>query len=105
MKILKIRFESKSPHTTNWLRIDHPEGLSLQPLEGDINAIGWVRSPIAPSPLNGVETVSFNRGGGGPFGGWTDHERPKIMLQIRRVLAKHGFTAIPVVKLTMADCI
>lgn len=123
MSAVDLWFETKEIDcTTNWLVIEHEEGKPPAELLADLAGIGWNTdgmrtAPPAPPILYDddgsfvgidhkapkVEEIHLLKRGTALFTGWTPNEKRINMADVRKVLRRHGFTRVPVNKLTLAD--
>lgn len=106
MSHVALAFESKAPHTTPWLVIEHPVDEAPTALLETLEAIGWKSDglPGVP-PLDGIEETKLRKVGTDLFGGWNESEKRANMTQVRTTLRKHGFTRVPWTKLSWHDLI
>lgn len=108
MVTVTVAFESKAPHTTPWLSIEHPVGEEPEELLAKLAELGWkpsVRLQFAP-PIEGrQERIVEPPPGTGLFTTWTDEEAKKHMPAVRRLLRRYGFDRVPWNRLELADLI
>ena len=109
MEGVTLAFESKAPHTTPWLSVEHPRDESPEELIGQLAEIGW-RPSIAlafspPTDDGHVEQCVEPPDGSGPSGSWTQEEAKKYMPEVRRLLRRHGFDRVPWNRLDLTDLI
>lgn len=99
-------FGSRSPYTTNWLELEYLEAEPPTELLAALAAIGWTQGPFPQlPPLNGVCHVELSKPGSDLFQCWTAAEERANMSQVRRLLRRFGFMAVPIHKYTMAELI
>lgn len=109
MSGVTVAFESKAPHTTPWLSIEHPVGDPPEELFANLCELGWKRSMqigFLPQGVEDmVEQIMESPEGTGLFKAWTPEEARKHMPAARRLLRRHGFDRVPWNRLELADLI
>jgi hypothetical protein len=102
-----LAFESKAPHTTPWLLVEHAEGDPPYQLFAALAQLGWTENEKADlPPFDGIQEVYLEAPKGSAlFGGWEEAEARKHMPAVRRLLRKHGFDRVPWNRLELADLI
>lgn len=105
MKGVSVAFNSKAPHTTPWLSIEHPVDAVPEDLFSALAQIGWAEDGLRGAPpLDGMqEIILVAPKGSSLFGGWTDEERRRNMPIVREVLRKFGITGVPWYRLSLED--
>lgn len=102
---LGLSFGSKDEGKTCWLCITHKvDDHAVETLLADLETIGWKQNKYSKAPpIDDVaETIVFKRGTG-LFGNWSPEERRAYMSEVRAVLRRHGYTHVPVNRLTWQD--
>lgn len=106
MAPITIAFQSKEPHTTPWLSIEHDvDDEDVTELVAELGELGWKEDGMLRAPAIGgrKETVLDAPEGEALFGGWTPAEAKKHMPPVRRLLRRHGFDRVPWNRLTLVD--
>lgn len=106
MAPITISFNSKEPHTTPWLSIEHDvDDEDVTELVDELGELGWKEDGMLRAPAFGgrKETVLNAPEGNALFGGWTSREAKANMPPVRRLLRRHGFDRVPWNRLTLVD--
>lgn len=100
-----VAFKSKHPYRTNWLSLSYPVDQFPNDLVAALAVAGWTATPAmrqAP-PFGGRQELELGATGTSIFNSWTDDERKRYMAAARKVLRQHGYTRVPIFRLTLAD--
>lgn len=89
------RWESKYPHTTRTLVIEHPAGQPPKALLEGLASVQFKQWFANIPPLDGVQQVYLDRRGNGLFGGWALSEAAAFMADARTWLRAYGITRVP----------
>ena len=106
MSGVTLAFESKAPHRTPWLSVEHPVNDVPSGLFDALDELGWKEDErmMRVPPLDGIQEVQIiPPRGTGLFGEWTDGEARHFMPEVRRLLRKQGFDRVPWNRLTLAE--
>lgn len=104
------RLLAKAPYRTWALEITAPVAYTLptheewlRQLHRALADVGFAQSEIVPPPVGGRRELHFYRPGTDLFGAWTPEERRPFLRDVRGVLKRFGFTAVPQVRLHLHD--
>lgn len=101
-----LAYVSKAPHKTWWLMLAFHETDKPDRLLADLTKAGWTESNYAgASACNGVLMTNINCPGTDLFQGWLPKERESALSKCRKVLDRHGHSAVPYHKLELSDCL
>jgi hypothetical protein len=100
-----IAFESKAPHTTPWLSIEHDVDNEPAEMLAELAELGWKEDGMPRAPaLGGRKEIVLNAPEGNAlFGGWTMREAKANMPPVRRLLRRYGYDSVPWNRLELAD--
>ena len=110
-----LTFASKVPYTTNWLEVEAPADAEPTAMYAELAAAGWVeqRPGLPPHMAYDQETFkplgyqvverTFFCPGSDHFQLWKKDEAKKFMAAARAILARYGFTRVPVWRKTLQD--
>jgi len=98
-------FQSKD-RGTNWISISYEVGdEATEALIADLKAAGWGSQFRDAPPIQNIAETNLTKAGSGLFGGWTEEEKKQNMKEARAILRRHGYSGVPVQRLSWQDLI
>ena len=100
---LNVSFQSTSPYRMWSVAISYPGDINT-PLDifKDFEDAGWEKFCFNLKHQERKE-VFYSKKGTSVFGGWSAEEYDENLKEAREILAKHGITDVPMVKLQWRD--